>query len=150
MESQEYSIKPPNSESWDVFQEDESGLALANEPEGVKYKSASLAVQARSSSSNADVLAGEPAGDDIHGGQISPSQRPHVIPYWGGWESSPCHARQEHPLSASLDFTVGNRPDPSMQSFGQPPPPENRSKPFSILPRLELTASYDEVGFGGM
>lgn len=80
MEFQEKAVKPPNSESWDVFQEDESRSALANEPEKFKYKSTSLSLQASSSACNADILAGESATDDVHTWEVVCGQCLHIVP----------------------------------------------------------------------
>jgi hypothetical protein len=87
MEFQQNSVKPPNSESWDVLQEEESRSALASEPVDFRYKSASLAVQARSKSCNADVLARlrEASENDINGASNNLlSQGGNVVPNGGG------------------------------------------------------------------
>jgi hypothetical protein len=120
MELQENSVNPPNRESCDVFHENESRSALANEADELKYKPASLTLQARSSPRSADVLAWETPGDEIHRGQVSPSQRPHIIPNGGRVKFSSGHAGQEHSLSVGLDFTVSDGSHPWAECEADP------------------------------
>lgn len=60
----EYSSEP-RKEAWDVLQEHVAGSNLANHPDDFSPESGTLPVDACSCAGNADVLAGEPADDDI-------------------------------------------------------------------------------------
>lgn len=61
----EYSIQPPASDRWDVFQKDPLGSYFANDSEQLVEQAAALAVEARTFACDADVLAGETACDKV-------------------------------------------------------------------------------------
>jgi hypothetical protein len=83
----ENSTKPPNSEHWRVLHERESWSYLANDASELRPQAASLSVDACSFAGCADVLAGEPAADDVN--VSSPwvaVEGLHVIPDREAWQ----------------------------------------------------------------
>jgi hypothetical protein len=62
--------KPSTKQSCDVFQDNVSGFQFANKTGDLVEKPAPLACEASALSCKADVLAGEPSGDDINGNSI--------------------------------------------------------------------------------
>jgi hypothetical protein len=79
--------EPPSSEIWAVLHEDESGSYLANDPLHLEPEARALAFESRAFSWRCDVLAGEPARDDID----APApwlavEGAHVVPDREAWE----------------------------------------------------------------
>jgi hypothetical protein len=66
----ENSVKPPNKEVCDVFHDDVTGSKFANETGVFEPQSGPRAVEAIASSGSTDVLAGEPATDDVNANSI--------------------------------------------------------------------------------
>jgi hypothetical protein len=115
MEFQEKSVKPPNSESWDVFQEKESRSAFASEPEQFKYKPASAPLQTCSKSRNTEILARKAAEDDVDGWEHVSAQGANVVPYWGSIQVAAPHPGQKDCLSVSVCLTIGDGSDPGFE-----------------------------------
>ncbi len=67
----ENSLKPPSKECCDVLHDDVAWSKLANKSGVLRPKAAPLALNSRAFSCNTDVLAGEPAADDINGNSVS-------------------------------------------------------------------------------
>jgi hypothetical protein len=57
--------EPSSSESWDVFDDHPSGPNCANDPSKIVPKTGPLACESCTLASDADVLAGEAAADEI-------------------------------------------------------------------------------------
>ena len=77
----ENSAKPPRSEHWGVFHEDESGSYLANHSRHLAPEPGAFAVDACALAGAADVLTGEPARDDVNASSPrSPVEGAHVVP----------------------------------------------------------------------
>jgi len=66
----ENSAKPPSKQSCDVLHDDESGSYLANDASVLEPEPRSFAGEASALSRRADVLAWEPAADDVCGNSI--------------------------------------------------------------------------------
>jgi len=62
----EYDSEPPRSEYWRVFHECESRSYLANNPSHLRPETRSCTVESFAFPGCADVLAGEPAGNDVN------------------------------------------------------------------------------------
>jgi hypothetical protein len=139
MELQENSVKPPKIDSWDVFQENELRSAFANEPEELKYKSASLAVQACASARFADVLARETAGDNVHLGKARPRELTHVVPDRSTRQRSFVHPREEHRLGMAIVLTIGDRSDPRSKRERDPPDSTKKIQAIQHDLRLSIT-----------
>lgn len=60
-----YSIQSPASDRWDVFQVDPLGSHFANDSEQFVEQAAPRALEARALAGDGDVLAREPAGDEV-------------------------------------------------------------------------------------
>jgi hypothetical protein len=58
-------VEPSRSESWDVLNEDVAGSKLPNDPSELPPKTRALAGQSGPAAGEADVLAREPAAEDI-------------------------------------------------------------------------------------
>jgi hypothetical protein len=81
--------KPPNSESWRVFHEDESRSHFANDSRHFLPESASVAIDACGFAADCNVLTWESAGDDVHSSAPwSAVEGAYVIPDWEAWQDS--------------------------------------------------------------
>ena len=91
----ENSAKPPRSEHWRVFHVRELWSYFVNDPGHFHPEAGSLAVDSCAFSSGANVLAREPAADDIDvSAPPIPVEGSHVVPYWERVEDSVALARE--------------------------------------------------------
>jgi hypothetical protein len=101
----ENTSKPARSEVWGVLHEDVSRSHLANDPRHFSPQSASGAVDARTFSGSGDVLAREPASDDVHQSTPWPSiEGSHVVPDWEGVQASVVLAGEQDAPGVVVDF----------------------------------------------
>ena len=70
-------------------------------------------------SRKADVLAGEPAADEVHGnGNVLSTECPHVRPDGGHIQFSFLHAFEEDGLAVGILLAVGDGPGPGPEGEG--------------------------------
>jgi len=105
----EYDINPPNKQCCDVFHEHESGSYFANQSAHLSPESTSLASDALSLSGIANVLAGEPAADQVNPFEVFALHIPHVPE--AGHIGPVLH---QHPLAVwfVLDLPLAHHPGP--------------------------------------
>jgi hypothetical protein len=109
------SIKPPSSDRWDVLQVDPSRSHLANDSEQLKEEAAALPVKTGSFACDADVLAWEPACDEVDAASPCVSvERGDVIVnlHFGGQPAFIAACRQHAPaVRVDLDGAHGAMPE---------------------------------------
>ena len=99
----ENSAKPPRSEHWGVFHEDESGSYLANHSRHLAPKPGALAVDSGALASAGDVLTGESSRDDVNiSSPRSPVEGADVIPYGEAGEVSVSLAGEEDAAAVGI------------------------------------------------
>lgn len=75
----EYGVKSPSKESCDVFQEHVAGSQFANHSGDLVEQAGTLSGQSGPASGVADVLAWEPAGNQVNPGKVCCSDMTHVL-----------------------------------------------------------------------
>lgn len=75
----EHDVEPAKSEVCDVFHDDEARSKLANDSRELEPKAAARTADANLLASLGDVLAGEPAADDIDGAELARPDRANVV-----------------------------------------------------------------------
>jgi len=99
----ENSAKPPRSEHWGVFHEDESGSYFTNHPRHLAPEPGAFAVDACALAGAADVLTGEPARNDVDSpAPRSPVEGTHVIPDGEAGEVSVSLAGEEDAAAVGI------------------------------------------------
>lgn len=109
------------SDAGDVFQEHVSRSKLADKADDFAVKTASLSVQAASTSCNTEILAGEAAGDDVDRDacEVRGAKSGNVVPNWCSGQSTVGHPRQEHAASVFVDLAVGDGSHPGSDGQGE-------------------------------
>jgi hypothetical protein len=103
------SSESPRSEHWAVFHFDSDGLYLANNPNHVGPQPTSLAIDAGSGSSSADVLAGKAARYDVNNSSPrSAVKSRNVRPNWESFENSIVLSLRQNLCGVSVTFNCAH------------------------------------------
>ncbi len=109
-----------SSDCCDVFQKDESGSNLTDEPHDFAIKAGALSVQAHAAACKTDILTRESAEHDIDCfGQCPPRKGADVFKDWSAVEPAVSHVMGEDGTAVGVNFAVGCCSNPGFEGERQ-------------------------------